>query len=274
MNDHDYLTHRLKGIVLKPEQMRLARSVDARGILFRCRFPNAPFVSISDNQRAPLREANWIGTIYYGLPAELFSPSFEAGSYLAFLGRLTTEKGPDAAIRIARAAKMPLLIAAKVPREERKYFKEEIDPQIDGDQIQLIGEVNDQTKRQFLAGAAALQFPIDWPEQFGLVMIESLACGTPVIAFNSGSVPEVLDEGITGFVVPGEAEAIQAIARLSELDQRQVRRHFEKRFTIRRMAQEYLRHYEALSDRTPAKLVLTSGSPALQVQFPDRRSVP
>jgi glycosyltransferase involved in cell wall biosynthesis len=175
MNDHDYLTHLLKGIVLKPEQMRLARSVDARGILFRCRFPNAPFVSISDNQRAPLREANWIGTIYHGLPAELFSPSFEAGSYLAFLGRLTTEKGPDAAIRIARAAKMPLLIAAKVPREERKYFKEEIDPQIDGDQIQLIGEVNDQTKRQFLAGAAALLFPIDWPEQFGLVMIESLA---------------------------------------------------------------------------------------------------
>jgi glycosyltransferase involved in cell wall biosynthesis len=210
------------------------------------RFPNAPFVSISDNQRAPLSEANWIGTIYHGLPADLFSPSFEAGSYLAFLGRLTTEKGPEAAIRIAHAAKMPLRIAAKVPRDERKYFKEKIDPQIDGDQIQLVGEVNDQTKRQFLAGAAALLFPIDWPEPFGLVMIEAMACGTPVIAFNSGSVPEVIDDGITGFVVQGEAEAVQAIGRLFEFDRRQVRRHFEKRFTTRRMAQEYLRQYEVL----------------------------
>jgi glycosyltransferase involved in cell wall biosynthesis len=165
---------------------------------------------------------------------------------LAFLGRLTAEKGPEAAIRIARAAKMPLRIAAKVPRGERKYFKERLEPQIDGEQVHLIGEVNDETKRQFLAGAAALLFPIDWPEPFGLVMIEAMACGTPVIAFNSGSVPEVIDDGITGFVVPGEAEAVEAIGRLSELDRRQVRRHFEKRFTTSRMAQEYLRHYKAL----------------------------
>jgi glycosyltransferase involved in cell wall biosynthesis len=180
------------------------------------------------------------------LPADLFRPSFEAGSYLAFLGRLTAEKGPEAAIRIARAAKMPLRIAAKVPRGERGYFKEKLEPQIDGEQVQLTGEVNDETKRQFLAGAAALLFPIDWPEPFGLVMIEAMACGTPVIAFKSGSVPEVIDDGITGFVVQGEAEAVEAIGRLSELDRREVRRHFEKRFTTRRMAQGYLRHYKAL----------------------------
>jgi glycosyltransferase involved in cell wall biosynthesis len=212
------------------------------------RFPDAPFVSISDNQRLPLSEANWSGTIYHGLPAGLFRPSFEPGSYLAFLGRLTAEKGPEAAIRIARAAKMPLRIAAKVPRGERGYFKEKLEPEIDGEQVQLIGEVNDEAKRQFLAGAAALLFPIDWPEPFGLVMIEAMACGTPVIAFRSGSVPEVIDEGITGFVVPGEAEAVEAIARLSELDRRRVRAHFEKRFTAGRMAEEYVRRYQALVD--------------------------
>src|SRR5256885_2375886 len=142
---------------------------------------------------------------------------------------------------------MPLRIAEKVPRGERSYFKEKLEPQIDRKQVQLTGEVNDETKRQFLADAAALLFPIDWPEPFGLVMIEAMACGTPVIAFKSGSVPEVVDDGITGFVVPGEAEAVEAIGRLSELDRRLVRKHFERRFTTRRMAQEYLRHYEALS---------------------------
>ena len=215
------------------------------------RFPEAPFVSISDNQRAPLSEARWISTIYHGLPADLFRPSFEAGSYLAFLGRLTKEKGPEAAIRIARAAKMPLRIAAKVPRGERGYFKEQLEPQIDGKQVQLSGEVNDETKRQFLADAAALLFPIDWPEPFGLVMIEAMACGTPVIAFRSGSVPEVIDDGITGFVVSDEAEAIEAIKRLPELDRRKVRAQFEKRFTAKRMAEEYLRCYAALA-RSPA----------------------
>ncbi|WFU18061.1 glycosyltransferase family 4 protein [Bradyrhizobium sp. CB3481] len=211
------------------------------------RFPDAPFVSISDNQRAPLSEARWIGTIYHGLPADLFRPSFEAGSYLAFLGRLTKEKGPEAAIRIARAVNMPLRIAAKVPRGERGYFKEQLEPQIDGKQVQLSGEVNDETKRQFLADAAALLFPIDWPEPFGLVMIEAMACGTPVIAFRSGSVPEVIDDGITGFVVSDEAEAIEAIKRLPELDRRKVRAQFEKRFTAKRMAKEYLRCYAALA---------------------------
>jgi len=209
-------------------------------------FPDAPYVSISNNQALALKEANWLGTVYHGLPIDLFRPSFETGSYLAFLGRLTAEKGPEVAIRIAGAAKVPLQIAAKVPRGERGYFKETIEPQVDGDQVRLIGEVNDRTKEEFLANAAALLFPIDWPEPFGLVMIEAMACGTPVIAFRSGSVPEVIDDGITGFVVDGEAEAIEAVGRLGQLDRRRVRAHFEKRFAAGRMAKEYIRHYEAL----------------------------
>jgi len=217
-------------------------------------FPSAPYVSISNNQRAPLERANWAGTVYHGLPADMFRPAFEPGSYLAFLGRLTAEKGPEAAIRIARSAGMPLKIAAKVPRGERGYFKEKLEPQVDGDRVQLAGEVNDEAKERFLAGAAALLFPIDWPEPFGLVMIEAMACGTPVIAFHSGSVPEVVDDGITGFVVNGEAGAVEAIRRLGELDRRRVRGQFERRFTARRMAQEYLSHYEVLAKAKPSQL--------------------
>ena len=212
-------------------------------------FPDAPYVSISDNQSSALSEANWIGTIYHGMPVDLLRPSFERGSYLAFLGRITAEKGPEVAIRIARAAKMPLRIAAKVPRGERTYFKEKLEPQIDGKQVQLVGEVNDRTKQEFLAGAAALLFPINWPEPFGLVMIEAMACGTPVIAFRSGSVPEVIDEGVTGFVVTGEVEAIAAVRRLGELDRRGVRARFEQRFTAERMARDYLQFYESLLGR-------------------------
>src|SRR6201991_4260695 len=212
-------------------------------------FPEASFVSISDNQRLPLPDANWCGTVQHGLPTNLFRPSYGKGSYLAFLGRLTAEKGPEQAIHIARAARMPLRIAAKIPRAETAYFKKCLEPQIDGEDVRLIGEVNDATKQPFLAQAAALLFPIDWPEPFGLVMIEAMACGTPVIAYRSGSVPEVIDHGITGFVVSDEEEAIQAIGRLSELDRRRVRAQFERRFTSRRMAEEYLQFYQKLAGR-------------------------
>jgi glycosyltransferase involved in cell wall biosynthesis len=210
------------------------------------RFPQAPFVSISDNQRMPLAQAHWLDTVYHGLPLQSLKPSYEAGSYLAFLGRLTADKGPEAAIRIARAAGKPLRIAAKLPRGERGYFRETLEPQIDGRQVQLTGEVNDKAKEQFLAGATALLFPIEWPEPFGLVMIEAMACGTPVIAFRSGSVPEVIDHGVTGFIVEGEDDAAAAVGRLAELDRRTVRARFEERFSAKRMAQEYLRNYEAL----------------------------
>lgn len=212
-------------------------------------FPTAPFISISDNQREPLAEANWLGTIYHGLPSGSLHPRFERGQYLAFLGRFAPEKGPETAIRIAQAAGMPLRIAAKIPRGEQRYFKEHLEPLIDGDGVQLIGEVNERTKEAFLANAAALLFPIDWPEPFGLVMIEAMACGTPVIAFRRGSVPEVIEDGVSGFVVDSEAEAIAAVKRLPELDRRRVREAFECRFTARRMAEDYVRHYRTLLAR-------------------------
>ena len=212
-------------------------------------FPEATFVSISDNQRRSLPKANWIATIPHGLPKDLFRPSFENGSYLAFLGRLTAEKGPEDAIRIARAARMPLRIAAKIPRAETAYFKRKLEPEIDGGKIQLVGEVNDVKKQPFLAGAAALLFPIDWPEPFGLVMIEAMACGTPVIAYRSGSVPEVVEDGVTGFIVDGEKQAIEAVKEVVRLDRRKVRARFEERFLAGRMAREYEDLYRKPLDR-------------------------
>jgi glycosyltransferase involved in cell wall biosynthesis len=209
-------------------------------------FPDANFVSISDHQRLPLSDAKWCGTIQHGLPADLFQPSYAPGSYLAFLGRLTAEKGPEDAIRIAHAAGMPLRIAAKIPRSQTAYFKNCIEPHIDGEQVQLVGEVDERRKQPFLAQAAALLFPIDWPEPFGLVMIEAMACGTPVIAYRSGSVPEVVDHGVTGFIVDSEEEALKAVSELTRLDRRKVRARFEERFTASRMARAYEIQYRRL----------------------------
>ena len=214
-------------------------------------FPEAAFVSISDHQRQPLQQANWLATIQHGLPPDLFRPAYDRGSYLAFLGRLTPDKGPEAAIRIARAAGMPLRIAAKIPRAETAYFKKHIEPHVDKENIQLVGEVDEAKKQPFLADAAALLFPIDWPEPFGLVMIEAMACGTPVIAYRSGSVPEVIEHGVTGFIVANEDEAINAVSRLSQLDRRKVRARFEERFSARRMAEQYEGQYRKLMAAPP-----------------------
>lgn len=209
-------------------------------------FPEAALVSISDHQRLPLPDANWIGTIQHGMPSDLLRPSYEQGSYLAFLGRLTADKGPEDAIRIAHGARMPLRIAAKIPRVETAYFKKHVEPHIDNEKIQLVGEVDDTKKQPFLGGAAALLFPIDWPEPFGLVMIEAMACGTPVIAYRSGSVPEVIEHGLTGFIVENEEEAVKAVGELGKLDRRKLRARFEERFSARRMAREYEGEYRKL----------------------------
>jgi glycosyltransferase involved in cell wall biosynthesis len=209
-------------------------------------FPQAHFVSISEDQRRPLPEANWIGTIQHGLPLALFRPSYREGIYLAFLGRLTAEKGPEDAIRIAREAKKPLRIAAKIPRAETRYFKNHLEPQIDGDRVRLVGEVDDAKKQPFLAESAALLFPIDWPEPFGLVMIEAMACGTPVIAYRSGSVPEIVEDGVTGFIVENAEEAVAAVHRLDRLDRRTIRTRFEERFSAQRMARAYESQYGKL----------------------------
>jgi hypothetical protein len=210
-------------------------------------FPSAPFISISDNQRFPLPRANWLGTVYHGLPSALYQPSFGEGQYLAFLGRITPEKGPKDAIKIAREAGLPLRIAAKVPRQHSRYFQECMKPLIDGAEVQFIGELDEGRKGEFLRNAIALLFPIDWPEPFGLVMIEAMACGTPVIAYPCGSVLEVIDHGITGFIVNSQADAAKASGQVYKLDRAGIRATFEKRFTSPRMAAAYLDHYKALA---------------------------
>jgi glycosyltransferase involved in cell wall biosynthesis len=210
-------------------------------------FPQAPLVAISDSQRKPLPEANFIGTVRHGLPENLLRPVAREGTYLAFLGRICREKGLDRAIRIARRAGMPLRVAAKVDRQDEGYFRQQILPLLDGPGVAFDGEIGEDQMGSFLGRAAALLFPIDWPEPFGLVMIEAMACGTPVIAFDRGSVPEVIEDGLSGFIVDDEAQAVAAVGQLRGLDRRRVRLAFERRFTSRRMAQDYVRLYAQLT---------------------------
>jgi len=226
-------------------------------------FSSVPVVSISDAQRRPLPQAGWVQTIYHGLPEQLLSPLPVKPQYFAFLGRIAPEKGVDRAISIARHCEVPLRIAAKVDKVDREYFDEKIRPLLDNSNTEYIGEITDAEKSAFLSGAIALLDPIDWPEPFGLVMIEAMACGTPVIAFNRGSVPEVVDDGLTGFIVEDEKGAIGAVDRLSRLSRKGIRKQFERRFTARRMAQEYLAVYRRLAERTTRPLRLVAdGAPA------------
>ncbi len=212
-------------------------------------FPDAPFVSISDAQRRPIPGINWARTVHHGMPADLLTPQPVKQEYAAFLGRISPEKGVDKAIRIAGKVGLRLKIAAKVDRADQTYWDEQIKPLIDASPwVEYIGEINDAQKPAFLSGAHALLFPIDWPEPFGLVMIESMACGTPVIAFNRGSVPEVIDHGVSGFIVHDEASAVAAMNRVDELDRTLVRRTFDRRFTARRMAEDYIDLYEELCE--------------------------
>ena len=212
-------------------------------------FPHVPVVSISDSQRLPLPQANYVATIHHGLPEKLLTPRPVKPGYLAFLGRICPEKRPDRAVRIARAAGVPLKIAAKVDRVDEEYFQQVIRPMIDGRQVELIGEIGDEAKSDFLSGALGVLMPIDWPEPFGLVMIEAMACGTPVIAFNHGSVPEIIEHGSTGFIVGDEQGAVAAVPLLAELSRPAIRRRFEQRFTARRMAEDYVEVYRALGAR-------------------------
>jgi len=211
------------------------------------RWPRFPMVSISNHQREPLRFVRWLGTVPHGIPLALlrFSPVPRAG-YLAFLGRISPEKRPDRAIAIARRAGIPLKIAAKVDSADRSYFNHEIRPLLDDPLIEFIGEISDSDKTEFLGNAIALLFPIDWPEPFGLAMIEAMACGTPVIAWPCGSVPEVVDDGVTGYIVDSEDAAVAAVAEVQRLDRRCVRDVFERRFTAEVMANHYIDLYQKL----------------------------
>ncbi|MDE2286512.1 MAG: glycosyltransferase family 4 protein [Hyphomicrobiales bacterium] len=212
-------------------------------------FSSIPVISISNSQRRPVPQANWVKTVYHGAPPLLLTPQPTNPRYLAFLGRVSPEKGLDRAVRIAERVGLPLKVAAKVDRADRDYFEEQIKPLMSLPFVDYVGEINDTQKSGFLSGAIALLVPIEWPEPFGLVMIEAMACGTPVIAFNRGSVPEIIDEGLTGFIVEDETSAIAAMARIPTLSRQKVRMRFEQRFTARRMAEEYLGVYHDLIEQ-------------------------
>jgi glycosyltransferase involved in cell wall biosynthesis len=224
-------------------------------------FSSVPVISISDAQRRPVPQANWIRTIHHGLPEHLLTPQPVRPAYLAVLGRIAPEKGVDRAIRIALQCGIPLKIAAKVDRTDQEYYDEVIRPMIDGSPlVECIGEIGDSEKPEFLSGAIGLLVPIDWPEPFGLVMIEAMACGTPVIAYNRGSVAEIIDHGLTGFVVENELEAIAAVDHLSRLSRAAIRQQFEIRFTARRMALDYLAAYLGLMKQAEPRIKLVSSA--------------
>ncbi|MHB2018704.1 MAG: glycosyltransferase family 4 protein [Candidatus Xenobia bacterium] len=229
-------------------------------------FWHFPVVSISHSQRKPISWANWFGTVYHGMPRDLYKAHTKPGSYLAFLGRFSPEKGPDRAIEIARRVGLPLKIAAKIDAADRDWFEENIRPLLAQPQVEYVGEIGQADKNEFLGGALALLFPIDWPEPFGLVMIEALACGTPVIAWNRGSVPEIMRNGVSGFTVDDIEEAVGAVEHLREVSREGCRQYFESRFTTERMAEEYLRIYEMLKAEEVELPAPASAKPASVVQ--------
>lgn len=215
-------------------------------IAFHLAFPEVPRVSISDAQRQPIPAVNWVATVPHGLPRDLlpFKPTAEGG-YLAFLGRISPEKRPDWAIKIAARAGMSLKIVAKIDNTDVGYWRDVVQPMVERTPgVEFVGEINDQQKAAFLGNAKALLFPIDWPEPFGLAMIEAMSCGTPILAYRRGSVPEVLEDGTSGFIVTSMEEAVAAAGRLGQLDRGVVRQEFERRFTVERMARHYLTIYE------------------------------
>jgi len=219
-------------------------------------YPNVPVVSISDDQRRPLPHANWVGTVQHGLPLNVcrFEPGSQQG-YLAFLGRISPEKRADRAIEIARRAGLPLRIAAKVDAADREYFESQIEPLLAQPGVEYVGEIGDSEKCEFLGQARALLFPIDWPEPFGLVMIEAMSCGTPCVAWREGSVPEIIREGENGFIVDSIEGAVEAVGRVAELDRARVPASFEQRFSVERMTRDYLDLYRRLPISRPGKAV-------------------
>lgn len=252
-------------------------------------YPEMPLISVSEAQRAPMPpNANWLATIHHGLGPHVcpFKPAL--GNYLAFLGRISPEKRPDRAIEIAKRAGIPLKLAAKVDAADAVYFKAKIEPLLDHPLIDFIGEINDQQKCEFLGNALALLFPIDWPEPFGLVMIESMSAGTPVIAWHNGSVPEIITSGVSGVIVDSVEAAVEATRQARAMDRRRVRAEFERRFTVRRMAQDYVTAYRRLLDQSSVQNFLSEPtsisqgmrleeerelSPSLRAKVPEAASV-
>jgi glycosyltransferase involved in cell wall biosynthesis len=210
-------------------------------------FSDMPLVSISNSQRKPIANANFAATVYHGLPAQTLKPNYKpSGDYVAFLGRISPEKRPDRAIRIAQALGLRIKIAAKIDKVDEAYFREHIASLFNLPGVEYIGEIDERSKSEFLGEASALLFPIDWPEPFGLSMIEAMACGTPVLAFRCGSVPEIIDPGVTGLIVDSMDEAIRVMPQVLALDRRAVRQKFEQRFSASRMAKDYVQVYRSL----------------------------
>jgi glycosyltransferase involved in cell wall biosynthesis len=209
-------------------------------------FSEMPLVSISDSQRRPLPWANWAGTVYHGLPRNLYTFHPQSQGYLAFVGRIAPEKRPDHAIEIAKRAGLPLRIAAKVDPADRTYFEAEIEPSLDHPLIEFVGEISDGEKDEFIGNAMAVVCPYDWPEPFGLVLIEAFACGTPVLAYRRGSIPEIVNHGVTGFICETVDEMVDAVGQVSLIDRKQCRATFDERFTADRMARDYVALYERL----------------------------
>jgi len=212
------------------------------------RYRGIPLVSVSNDQRRPLPWANWQGTVYHGLPLDLYSCQEAKGRYLAFLGRISPEKRLDRAIEIATRAGMRLKVAAKIDAADRKYFQKVIRPLLDNPLVEFIGEIGDEEKQAFLGNAYALLFPIDWPEPFGLVMIEAMACGTPVLAFGHGSVPELIEDGVTGLIVDSVDQAVAALPKIQSLDRKRCRQVFQQRFSATRMTEDYSKLYRNVID--------------------------
>ena len=213
-------------------------------------FSDMPLVSISKAQREPIANANFVATVYHGIPVHLLKPTYKPrGGYVAFLGRICPEKRPDRAIRIAQALGIPIKIAAKIDKVDEAYFRAAIAPLFNQPGVEYVGEIDERAKSGFLGEASALLFPVDWPEPFGLSMIEAMACGTPVLAFRCGSVPEIIDPGITGHIVRTVDEATKMLPPVLTLDRRKVRQQFEQRFTATRMAKEYVQVYRSLLKR-------------------------
>ena len=248
----DYLHFPLSRVYGTPQMTTLHGRLDIPDLQpLYGEFREMPVVSISHAQRAPLPQANWIGTVHHGLPPSLYVFHEEPGHYLAFLGRISPEKRVDRAIEVAKRAGIPLKIAAKVDRADREYFDSCVKPLLDDRLVEYLGEIGDGDKCEFLGGALALLFPIEWPEPFGLVMIESIACGTPVIACPRGSVPEVMEDGVTGRIVKGVDEAVAAARDIHAISRRGCRQAFERRFTVARMAADYVNLYRRVA-RLPA----------------------
>jgi glycosyltransferase involved in cell wall biosynthesis len=231
-------------------------------------FSEMPLVSISNAQREPIAKANFVATVHHGIPVRLLKPTYKPrGGYVAFLGRISPEKRPDRAIRIAQALGIPIKVAAKIDKVDEAYFRAMIAPLFNQPGVEYVGEIDERTKSDFLGEASALLFPVDWPEPFGLSMIEAMACGTPVLAFRCGSVPEIIDPGVTGHIVRTMDQAIRILPQVLALDRRVVRRRFEKRFSATRMAKEYVQVYRSLLKRgslTERSVVISRLEPDLE----------